>query len=186
MLLALALSAVLILLAGVNPITAYLALLDGAFGNLYSLGVTLTKTTPLILTGLSVAFAFRCNLLNIGAEGQLYAGALAAVLVGIYVRGLPSFLHIPLCLLSGFLAGAFWGGVAGYLRASRGINEIITTIMLNFVAIYLRELSGPGSPLRSRPGFTIRRLKSSPRPGFPFSRRARTFRSRSSWRWRAP
>ena len=150
--LALAVSAVLILLAGVNPITAYLALLDGAFGNLYSLGVTLTKTTPLILTGLSVAFAFRCNLLNIGAEGQLYAGALAAVLVGIYVRGLPSFLHIPLCLLSGFLAGAVWGGIAGYLRASRRINEIITTIMLNFVAIYFVSYLVQG-PIAEPPGF---------------------------------
>ena len=150
--LALALSAVLILLAGVNPIVAYLALLDGAFGNLYSLGITLTKTTPLILTGLSVAFAFRCNMLIIGAEGQLYVGALAAVLVGIYVRGLPALLHVPLCLSAGFLAGMFWGGIAGYLRASRGINEFISTIMLIFIAIYLVSYLVQG-PIAEPPGF---------------------------------
>jgi simple sugar transport system permease protein len=150
--LALIVSAILILIAGVNPISAYLALVDGAFGNLYSLGVTLAKTTPLIFTGLSVAFAFRCNLLNIGAEGQLYAGALASVLVGIHLRGLPAAIHIPLCLLSGFLAGGLWGGMAGYLRAARGINEIISTIMLNFIAIYLVSYLVQG-PIAEPPGF---------------------------------
>ena len=126
-----------------NPITAYLALLDGAFGNLYSLGVTLTKTTPLILTGLSVAFAFRCNLLNIGAEGQLYAGAWPPSLVGIYVRGLPSFLHIPLCLLSGFLAGAFWAGSQA-IFARPGDQRDHHDDHAEFRRHLFRELFGPG------------------------------------------
>lgn len=150
--LALIVSAFLILLAGVDPIDAYLALLDGAFGSTYSLGVTLTKTTPLIFTGLAVAFAFRCNLLNIGAEGQLYIGALAAVWAGMHFEGLPAVVHIPFALLMGCLGGALWGGLAGYLRAARGISEIISTIMLNYIAIFLVSYLVQG-PMAEPPGF---------------------------------
>ena len=150
--LALAVSAVLILLAGQNPLTAYWALLQGAFGDGFALGNTLARTTPLIFTGLAVAFAFRCNLLNIGAEGQLYAGALASVIIGVYVTGLPAIIHIPLAIAGGFVAGAIWGGLAGYLRAARGINEIISTIMLNFIAIFFVSYLIQG-PLAEPPGF---------------------------------
>jgi ABC-type uncharacterized transport system permease subunit len=150
--LALAVSAILIFIAGVNPLTAYLALLKGAFGDSFAIGNTLAKTTPLIFTGLAVAFAFRCNLLNIGAEGQLYAGGLASVCVGIFVTGFPAYIHIPLAILSGFAAGAIWGGLAGYLRATRGINEIISTIMLNFIAIFFVSYLVHG-PLAEPPGF---------------------------------
>ena len=150
--LALAVSGILILITGISPIKAYGALLQGAFGDSFAIGNTLAKTTPLIFTGLAVAFAFRCNLLNIGAEGQLYAGGLASVCVGIYVTGIPSYIHIPITIISGFIAGAIWGGLAGYLRAARGINEIISTIMLNFIAIFFVSYLVHG-PLAEPPGF---------------------------------
>jgi simple sugar transport system permease protein len=150
--LALAVSAILILMTGISPIKAYGALLQGAFGDSFAIGNTLAQTTPLLFTGLAVAFAFRCNLLNIGAEGQLYAGGLASVCVGIYVTGFPSYIHIPMAILSGFAAGAIWGGLAGYLRAARGINEIISTIMLNFIAIFFVSYLIHG-PLAEPPGF---------------------------------
>ena len=149
---ALALGAVFSALAGANPASAYLALLDGAFGNLNSLAVTLQKTGPLIFTGLSVAFAFRAGLLNIGAEGQLYMGALGAVLGGISVPHLPAFLHLPLCLLLGGAAGAAYGGVVGWCKAQRGVSEIISTIMLNFLAIFFVSFLVQG-PLAEPPGY---------------------------------
>lgn len=150
--LALLVSAILILIAGENPLVAYLALVNGAFGDSFAWGNTLARTTPLIFTGLAVAFAFRCNLLNIGAEGQLYMGALASVMAGIYITGLPAIIHIPLAILLGFLAGALWGGFAGYLKAARGINEIISTIMLNFIAIFFVSYLVHG-PIAEPPGF---------------------------------
>jgi general nucleoside transport system permease protein len=134
---ALLVGALLIVAAGASPWRAYLALIDGAFGSLYAVGVSLQRSTPLVLTGLSVLLAFRAGLLNIGAEGQLYMGALASVLVGVYVTGLPAPVHATLGIVAGCLAGALWAGIAGVLRATRGVNEIISTIMLNFIAIYL-------------------------------------------------
>jgi simple sugar transport system permease protein len=133
-LLALLVGAVFILLIGKNPIEAYAALLQGAFGDLFSIGETLEVTTPLILTGLAVAFAFRAKMFNIGAEGQFLIGALAGTWVGINLQ-LPGVLHVLVTLLAGFLAGGLWGGVAGLLKAARGVNEVISTIMLNFIAI---------------------------------------------------
>ena len=150
--LALLVSAVLIFVAGENPLEAYPALIRGAFGDSFAWGNTLARTTPLIFTGLAVAFAFKCNLLNIGAEGQLYMGALASVLAGIYITGLPAVIHIPLVILLGFAAGALLGGFAGYLRAARGINEIISTIMLNFIAIFFVSYLVHG-PIAEPPGF---------------------------------
>jgi simple sugar transport system permease protein len=150
--LALLVSAILILLAGFNPLVAYGALIKGAFGDSFAIGNTLARTTPLIFTGLAVAFAFRCNLLNIGAEGQLYAGALASVIVGIFVTGLPTPLHIMLAIAAGFAAGAMWGGLAGLMKSQRGINEIVSTIMLNFVAIFFVSYMVQG-PIAEPPGF---------------------------------
>ncbi|MCL5075821.1 MAG: ABC transporter permease [Chloroflexi bacterium] len=132
---ALAVGAVLIRLIGLNPIEAYQGLWDGAFGNANAIGVTLMQATPLTLAGLGVLFAFRAGLWNIGAEGQLYAGATAATLIALNFPGLPSFVHIPLAMLAGFIAGAIWAGIPGYLKARRGVNEIISTLMLNYVAI---------------------------------------------------
>jgi general nucleoside transport system permease protein len=105
-----------------------------AFG---PLSETLLSSTPLILTGLSVALAFRVGLFNIGAEGQLYLGALFAVVAGFSLTGLPWFIHLPIAVAAGFLGGALWGFVPGLLKARTGAHEVIVTIMLNFVAYNL-------------------------------------------------
>jgi ABC-type uncharacterized transport system permease subunit len=101
------------------------------------LSETILSSTPLIFTGLSVALAFRAGLFNIGGEGQLQLGALAAVLVGFTLTGVPWFIHLPLALIAGAAAGAAWGFIPGILKARTGAHEVITTIMLNFVAVQL-------------------------------------------------
>jgi general nucleoside transport system permease protein len=116
-----------------KPISAYLALLDGSLGSMRSIGNTMNATTPLILTGLSVAFAFRAGLFNIGAGGQFYVGAFTAAVVGAYV-GLPVPLALLFSLLMGFLGGAAWGFIPGALKAWRGAHEVVVTIMLNSIA----------------------------------------------------
>src|SRR6056297_2466609 len=108
--------AVFIIIAGSNPIVAYTALFKGSMGGLSKIGETLYKTTPIILTGLSVAFAFKTGLFNIGAEGQYIVGALTAALAGYYVP-MPALLHIPFVLVCAVTAGAAWGGIAGWLKA---------------------------------------------------------------------
>ena len=128
-------------------------MIRGAFGDSFAWGNTLARTTPLIFTGLAVAFAFKCNLLNIGAEGQLYMGALwPRFLPAFILLVCPAIIHIPLVILLGFAAGALLGGFAGYLRAARGINEIISTIMLNFIAIFFVSYLVHG-PIAEPPGF---------------------------------
>ncbi len=97
----------------------------------------LFKATPLILTGLSVAMAFKAGLFNIGAEGQMNVGAFASAWVGFTFVSLPWFLLIPLCVIAGFIAGAFWASIAGFLKARFGSHEVINTIMLNFIALAL-------------------------------------------------
>lgn len=101
----------------------------------FGLGYTLYYTTPLIFTGLSVAIAFRCGLFNIGAEGQLYFGAMAIIAVAHYLPNIGWYLGIPLGILASFVAGGLWGGLAGVMKAKRGSHEVITTILLNFVAM---------------------------------------------------
>jgi general nucleoside transport system permease protein len=115
---------------------------------------TLIYTTTLILTGLAVAFAFRCGLFNIGGQGQFFAGAIVAVAVGAEISGLSRGIHVPLVLLCAGLAGAVWAGIAGLLRATVGAHEVITTIMLNWIAYwvgsYLFSLGGPLQSDRQR------------------------------------
>ncbi len=101
------------------------------------LSETIVSATPLIFTGLSVALAFRVGLFNIGAEGQLYLGALFAVIAGFSFAGLPWFIHVPIAVAAGFLGGALWGLIPGFLKARTGAHEVIVTIMLNFVAYNL-------------------------------------------------
>ncbi|MBV9789315.1 MAG: ABC transporter permease, partial [Chloroflexi bacterium] len=115
-------------------IAAYRGLFMGAFGSRAAIANTLVEATPYILAGLAVAFAFKCGLFNIGAEGQLFIGALGAVTVGFAVTGLPTIIHLPLALLAGAITGGLWGAIPGYLRAKTGAHEVITTIMLNFIA----------------------------------------------------
>jgi ABC-type uncharacterized transport system permease subunit len=132
------LTLLVIVLAHGSPRVALTALFDGAFGSAYALADTLTKTTPLLLTGLGVAVAFRARLWNIGGEGQFLVGALAASALGAYVLdGLPAPLLLPIILIAGALAGALWAGLAGWMRVTRGVPEVISTIMLNFVAAQL-------------------------------------------------
>jgi ABC-type uncharacterized transport system permease subunit len=132
---ALAVSGILIVLAGVNPFDAYAAMVQGSVGSANALAVTGVRMTPILLTGLAVAFSFRAGLFNIGGEGQLYLGAAAASVVALAPLGLPSLVHILLALAAGFLGGALWILVPAYLRAYRGVSEVVTTLMLNFVGI---------------------------------------------------
>jgi len=120
--------------AGENPGHVFMILSKGAFGSSYDFGMTLFYATPLIFTGLSVAVAFHAGLFNIGAEGQLTLGALAAAAVGAVWPSLGSPLAPVLAGLAAVLAGTFWGAIPGWLRARRGSHEVINTIMLNFVA----------------------------------------------------
>ncbi len=115
---------------------AYYALFKSSLGNSYAVSETIVQATPLIMAGLSVALAFKAGLFNIGAEGQLLAGALVATYVG-FTLDLPAAIHLPLALLAGFAGGAIWGGIAGFLKARTGAHEVITTIMLNFIALRL-------------------------------------------------
>ncbi|HWA05409.1 MAG TPA: ABC transporter permease, partial [Ignavibacteria bacterium] len=134
-LLALVIGGILIALIGEDPFAVYVKLFSDTLGNTYGIGQVLFKATPLILTGLSVAFAFRAGLFNIGAEGQMTVGAFASAWAGFTFVSLPWIILIPLCVIAGFLAGAFWAGIAGYLKARFGSHEVINTIMLNFIAL---------------------------------------------------
>jgi general nucleoside transport system permease protein len=129
--------AVLVLAVGDNPISTYSLLVGSALTWPDGIGYTLFYATPLIFTGLAVAVAFRCGLLNIGAEGQLYIAAFATAWVGITFAGLSAWLLVPLCFLAALVAGGFWGAVPGVLKARFGAHEVITTIMMNFIAIAL-------------------------------------------------
>ena len=126
-------SAVILGMAGYNPFSAFSALINGIFGRPKYISNVLIKSTPLILTGVSVSFAYKMGLFNIGAEGQYIVGALAANIVGIVCDFHP-VIQIPLVLLAGVLAGAIYGGIAGWLKARFSINEVITGIMLNWIA----------------------------------------------------
>jgi general nucleoside transport system permease protein len=134
---ALLVGAILMLIAGANPIAAYTALFQESLWSYFGLGNTLTKMNPLLLTGLGVLVALRAGQFNIGGEGQIYLGALGSTLVGLYGSGLPAFIHVPLALLAGFVFGGIWGWLPGYLKAVRGINEVVTTLLLNYIAVNL-------------------------------------------------
>jgi simple sugar transport system permease protein len=122
---------------GENPVETYRLLLGSALSWPDGIGYTLFYATPLIFTGLAVAVALRCGLLNIGAEGQLYVGAFAAAWLGIEAATWPAAVLLPLCALAAILAGAGWGAVPGILKARFGSHEVINTIMLNFIAMAL-------------------------------------------------
>jgi len=144
---------ILILLIGDNPIEAYRLLLGSALSWPDGIGYTLFYATPLIFTGLAVLVAFRCGLLNIGAEGQLYVAAFATAWVGISLAGMSPWLLLPLCFLAAILAGGVWGAIPGILKARFGSHEVINTIMLNFVAVALcsyftqYHYKAPGDPI---------------------------------------
>lgn len=127
--------AVVVRIAGASPVAVAVALWGGAFGSRYNSAETLIQTAPLLLTGLGVALAFRARLFNIGAEGQFLAGAAAAVWVG--VAPLPAPVHLLCVFVAGVAAGAFWAAIAGWLKVYRGVQEALSTLLLNFVALQL-------------------------------------------------
>ncbi len=143
-LLALLIGAIILLVSGSNPIEAYVALFRGAFGSAENFARTLEKATPLILGGLAVAFAFKAGLFNIGGQGQLLIGAIVAAYIGFAFDGLPMIIHLPLALLGGSLAGAAYAAIAGALKAYTGAHEVITTIMLNYIAINITDYLANG------------------------------------------
>jgi simple sugar transport system permease protein len=164
--LALLIGAGIIYAMGLDPLFAYKSLLNGAFGNTNAVGETLLRTTPLLFTALSYAIAKRCGIINLGGEGQLYMGALFGTVAGVYIQGLPVIVHLPITLLAGFLGGALWGFLVGFLKMRFGASELITTIMLNYIALNIVNyfITGPlkdptpGTPPQSSPILEAARL----------------------------
>lgn len=142
---ALVIGAVMLIFLGVNPLEAYYALWDGAFGSSNAIAETLVKATPLLLVALGICIAFRGDVINIGGEGQMIVGAILATWVGLTLTSLPGGLVISLAMLAGFLGGALWGGIPGVLKAYFNVNEILSTVMMNAIAVQLMNflLRGP-------------------------------------------
>ncbi|HEX2414054.1 MAG TPA: ABC transporter permease [Thermoleophilaceae bacterium] len=163
-LLAFVIGGLVVLLAGNDPIATYEAIFRGTGLQWFfpwvtgddrtiaalNLQQTLIVTTPLILLGLAVAFAFRAGLFNIGGQGQYIMGTIAAVWVGSSFTSMPALLHVLLAMVAAVAAGAFWAGIVGFLKASTGANEVISSIMLNYTAVYIGlYLFGLGGPLQN-------------------------------------
>lgn len=129
--------AVVLVLTGYSPIDVYTTMLQGAFGDIYGIGQTLTQATPIIFTALSFLFSYKCGLFNIGAEGQLLIGGFVSAVVGSSFGWLPAPIHILISLSSGALAGGAWGYIPALLKTKFGAHEVITTMMLSYIATYL-------------------------------------------------
>ncbi|HDH26295.1 MAG TPA: ABC transporter permease [Actinobacteria bacterium] len=135
----------MLLILGASPIAGFGALIDGAFGSLRALSDTAAKAVPLLLVGVGITIAFRSNVINIGGEGQIILGALFGTAFALLMPNLPTWLILPGVLLAGFVGGAFWGAIPGALKAYFNVNEILSTIMLNIVAVQTMNflLRGP-------------------------------------------
>ncbi len=145
---------VILKILGFPPFKACGILFSGAFSSRNSAAEVLVKATPLILTGLSFAYAAKAGLINIGAEGQLYIGGISTTLAAAHFPNLPAFIHLPMALTAGFIGGALWGMLAGWLKVKFRANEIITTVMLNYIAVLLVSycVTGPmKNPLTGLP-----------------------------------
>jgi ABC-type uncharacterized transport system permease subunit len=139
----------IVYLSGSDAVTAYQSLLNGSLGSQNAIAETLIQATPLLLGGLAVAVAFHAGLFNIGVEGQLAVGGIFAAVVGVHVP-LPGVLHLAAALVAGMAGGALWATVPAVLKALRGVHEVVTTIMMNYVAFSLsRYLVSSGGPLAS-------------------------------------
>jgi len=141
---ALFIGGILIRLQGLDPVVAYRSLFKTAFGSIEGIGATLGKSTPLVLSGLAVAVGLRAGLFNIGAQGQLLSGSLAAAWAGITFDGLPGYIHIPIALIIGAFFGSVVAGISGLLKAYRGVHEVITTIMLNSIVMAIADYLASG------------------------------------------
>ncbi|MDB5598369.1 MAG: transporter permease 1, partial [Xanthobacteraceae bacterium] len=133
--LALLVTAVLIMIAGKNPLLAYAALVKGAFGSIDRIAFGLNKSTPYILAGLGVALCFRANIINIGAEGQIALGGIGATVTALSGAAIPALMLMPLALLAGAACGAVWAGIAAFVSLKRGVHEVLCTLLLNFVGV---------------------------------------------------
>lgn len=130
--------AIVLLVGGFSPIEAYTVMIKGVFSKPKYISWTIIRSTPIILTGISVAFAFKTGLFNIGAEGQFIVGTIFSTMVGYFLE-LPPVLHVIFAIVVGVLAGAIWGGIVGLLKAKFGVHEVISSIMLNWIALYLNN-----------------------------------------------
>ena len=135
--LAFVLTAMLIMIAGKNPLTAYYHLFAGAFGSWDRVIVGLNKTTPYLLCAIGIALCFRGNVINIGAEGQIAIGGLAASAVALFAGGWPSWIVLPFAIAAGAAGGAAWAGVSAAIRVTRGVHEVLVTLLMNFIALLL-------------------------------------------------
>ena len=142
---ALLIGAIMLLFLRVNPVEAYQALWEGAFGSSNAFAETLVKATPLLLVALGICISFRGDVINIGGEGQMIIGAILATWVGLTFTSLPGWVVITAAMLAGFLGGAVWGGIPGVLKAYFRVNEILSTVMMNAIAVQLMNflLRGP-------------------------------------------
>lgn len=142
---ALSIGAIILLVFGFNPINAYQIMLEGIFGNNRNFSEVLIKTTPVIFTGIAVAAAYSCGIWNIGAEGQLYLGAIFATYVGVFWTNLPTYILVPLVFLAGFIGGGLWAIIPGLLKVWIKANEVVVTIMLNYIALGITSflVTGP-------------------------------------------
>jgi len=143
--LGLLIGAVMLLALGANPIDAYIAMAQGAFGSSNSFADTLVKASPLLFVGIGTCIAYRCGVINIGGEGQIVIGALCATGVALTFQDAPFWVLVPGGLLAGFIGGALWAGIAGVLKVRFNVNEVLSTIMLNSIAGYIMTffLNGP-------------------------------------------
>ena len=187
---ALLIGAVMLLFLKADPIRAYGALIEGAFGSTSGITQSLVKATPLLLVGLGICIAFRASVINIGAEGQIILGAVAATWLALEFRTWPGWILIPSTITIGFLAGGLWGFIPGILKARMGVNEILTTVMMNAIALQFMNFMIRG-PLIDPAGVTagqyLAQSESSPnRSGCPASSRRPCCMpessSRSPWR----
>ena len=142
---ALVIGAIMLIALGADPIKGFSKLLSGAFGSTSALTETALKATPLLFVGVGITIAFRANVINIGGEGQMVAGGLLSTIVALNAPDLGPFVMIPVVMLAGLVGGAIWGAIPGALKAYYGVNEILSTIMLNVVAVQLMNylLRGP-------------------------------------------
>lgn len=137
--------AFVLLALGANPLEAYIAMAQGAFGSPNAFADTLVKASPLLFVGIGTCIAYRCGVVNIGGEGQIVMGGLFACAVALTFQDAPAFVLVPGGLIAGFIGGALWGGIAGVLKVRFNVNEVLSTIMLNSIAAYIMSyfLSGP-------------------------------------------
>ncbi|MGE0241372.1 MAG: ABC transporter permease [Parvibaculaceae bacterium] len=159
---ALVLCGLLFLAVGVNPLTAFRALLQGAFGTWRAATETLVKATPLIFTGLATAIAFRARLWNIGAEGQVFAGAMFAYWCQSAIAGTPPLLQLPVVILAAMIGGGLYAGLAAILKTRFRVDEVISTVMLNYIIVYMLSLLLLKGPWSEAGGFFEQTAKVDP------------------------